>query len=132
MPDYDACKCLVPLCICEQIRNRHAAKNGTVSLQIGYSSGQVSVHVVTPGVTQPPQGGLPSEHAIPVARIGTAIPPCHSPVACLSARCLHACDLDMSASEQQSESDPERAQRAAVDTSGPRILAVRCCYNASL
>lgn len=94
-------------------------------MQVGFSTGQVSMHVVTPGSTKRPTGNLPAAYEVPVATVGTAIPPCHSPVACLSARCLHACDLDTQASLIHSEPAPLHSQRAAAGSSGPRVLAVR-------
>ena len=108
-------------CMCYNPLDSDACCLGT---QVGYSSGQVAVHVVTPDAPRPPLGGLPVAHEIPVATIGTAIPTCHSPVVCLSARCLHACDLDAG---MPYGGDLERGQRAAVDCSGARVLTVRCC-----
>ena len=94
------------------------------SMQVGHSTGQVVVHVV-PNNSHVPQSGFPAVPGMPVATIGTAIPPCHSSVICLSARCLHACDLESHRSEAMGEGGAEPAPRAAVDTGGARVLTVR-------
>lgn len=95
------------------------------NMQVGHSTGQVVVHVAIPNNSHAPQCGLPVAHEMPVATIGTAIPPCHSSVICLSARCLHACDLESHRSEAVGEGGAEAAPRVAVDTSGARVLTVR-------
>lgn len=95
-------------------------------LQVGLSSGQVVLHFVSHDATRTPSGHFPSPREVPVATVGTAIPPCHSPVASLTAKCLHACDVDDGGMHGDHASGSGHAQLSVADVGGARVLAV--CY----